>query len=232
MSARLKAVVMDVDGTLYRQQPVRLRMALRLMRHFAVHPSEGIRVMRTIRTYRHAQERLRCLDGAGRASRQMALTAEITGYESDWVRRVVELWMEEIPLDFVGEARFAGVLEFCAWAHERNVALAVLSDYDPRAKLARLSLDAFIDLSGWAQEWDIGVFKPDPKGLLTVLRRLGVEAGNSVYIGDRIDVDGETAIAAGVDGYILTKKQELPNGLRAFRNWTALRSELAARIES
>ncbi len=44
----------------------------------------------------------------------------------------------------------------------------------------------------------VGVFKPDPKGLLVALGQLGVEPGEALYVGDRAEVDGRAAAAAGM----------------------------------
>jgi FMN phosphatase YigB (HAD superfamily) len=55
----LKAILIDVDGTLYRQSVVRKAMIMRLLRYSAAAPVRGIRSLRIIAAYRRAQEVLR-----------------------------------------------------------------------------------------------------------------------------------------------------------------------------
>jgi FMN phosphatase YigB (HAD superfamily) len=226
----LRAVVLDVDGTLYRQWPVRLRMMAGLLRHLAANPREGGKVLRVLRAYRLAQERLRLCGETGMASRQIEMAAELTGYQLAWVRSTVKTWMEERPLEYVRRARQPGVLEFCDWANQRGIALAALSDYDPRAKLAVLSLDRRVPVAACAQDPDINVFKPHPAGMSKVLDRIGVSRKNAIYVGDRPEVDGALAIAAGVQGYILGTSKHVPAGLTAVRDWSTLQAELTSQI--
>ena len=227
---KLRAVILDVDGTLYRQWPVRLRMMAGLLRHLAADPREGGRVLRVLRAYRLAQERLRLCGETGLASRQVELAAELTGYEVAWVRSTVKSWMEERPLEYVRRARQPGVLEFCEWAAQRGITLAALSDYDPRAKLAVLSLDRRVLVAACAQDPDINVLKPHPAGMFKLLERIGVDRQNAIYVGDRPEVDGALAVAAGVQGYILGTSKHVPAGVTAVRDWPTLQAELTSQI--
>ena len=93
---RLRAVVMDVDGTLYRQAPVRGRMAMHQVAHLAAHPLRGWRVVHALRHYRRAQEHLRA--SGGPASDQVKETASATGYATDWVEATMRCWMDQMPL--------------------------------------------------------------------------------------------------------------------------------------
>ena len=52
------AVILDVDGTMYAQRPVRLGMLLRLSAHTLRHPWEGLACARALGAYRRAQEQL------------------------------------------------------------------------------------------------------------------------------------------------------------------------------
>ncbi len=45
---------------------------------------------------------------------------------------------------------------------------------------------------------DVGAAKPDPSGLLMMIRRLGVSKEQALYVGDSY-IDAQTAMAAGVD---------------------------------
>ena len=78
-----------------------------------------------------------------------------------------------------------------------------LSDYPADAKLER-SASPSVDTLLCAQSPDIDAFKPNPRGLLVALERLESGRAESLYIGDRVDVDAATAAAAGVPCAILT----------------------------
>ena len=51
---------------------------------------------------------------------------------------------------------------------------------------------------------EVGVEKPEPAAFLTALERLGVSAGEAVFIGDNPDGDIRGAIGAGIGMTILT----------------------------
>src|SRR5438105_8377740 len=96
----VKAVVFDLDGTLYEQAPLRRAMALRLVRSHAAHPVHAGRTVRILRAYRRAQEQLRGnVAGIDLAAAQIAIAAERTGVSRDEVARCVERWMDVGPLD-------------------------------------------------------------------------------------------------------------------------------------
>ena len=56
---RIRAVVFDVDGTLYRQAPLRVLIGSELALYVARHPFQGRRLTRALTAYRREQERLR-----------------------------------------------------------------------------------------------------------------------------------------------------------------------------
>ena len=226
----LKAVIMDMDGTLYRQPPVQRRMALRLLQFTLRNPSTGWRIIASLRAYRHAQEWLRTAPAdQGGARDQLELACRATGFSSDFVRRSVENWMEIEPLAAISQSMHSGVMEFADWARRRGLKLAVVSDYDPRKKIEALGLIPYIDVAVWAQEDEVGVFKPKPRGLEVALRRLSIEPDEAIYVGDRPEVDGAAAIAAKVPGILLGRDRS-PRiaGLTRVPDWPALKVLLEA----
>src|SRR5687768_121392 len=58
-SRGISTLVFDVDGTLYRQRPVRWRMLARLLSRAAFRPGEMVPAVRALRSYRRAQEEMR-----------------------------------------------------------------------------------------------------------------------------------------------------------------------------
>lgn len=204
--AAVKAVVFDVDGTLYHQSPMRRAMALRLARAHALRPLRGWRTMRIISAYRHAQESMRDDAVVGDLhAEQIQAAADRTGSDPGDVAQCVARWMDDEPLQLLGRYVRSGMAELLDSLRSRGVRLAVLSDYPAEAKLTAMGLSGKFDVVLCAQDPDIGVFKPDPHGILVALDRLGVEPGEALYIGDRVDVDAVAAHAAGVACVILTE---------------------------
>lgn len=199
-SLTLRAVVLDVDGTLYDQRPLRLAMAWRLGRYCAGSPREGLPALRIIRAYRRAQEVLRhAVPGREPlAGWQLRIAAESVGVEEELVRQVVERWMEREPLDLLRRGLRPGLGDFLAEAKRRGLRLAALSDYPLRAKLGALGLEAAFDARVCAQDPEVNRLKPDPRGLRVALARLDAAAAEALYVGDRPDVDAAAARAAGM----------------------------------
>jgi phosphoglycolate phosphatase/putative hydrolase of the HAD superfamily len=204
----LKALVFDIDGTLYRQSPLRRAIMLRLLAMSAAHPVRGWETIRVLRAYRRAQETLRHAPVAGDvASAQIRLACQRTNVDRESVVRHVSRWMEREPLTYLPRCVQPDVLEFLGECRARGIRLAALSDYPADAKLAALGLTDLFDVVLSAQAPDVNVFKPNPRGLLAALERLGATAAESLYVGDRADVDAPTAHAAGVRCAILTGRR-------------------------
>ncbi|MBV9357800.1 MAG: HAD family hydrolase [Chloroflexi bacterium] len=205
----LRAVVLDLDGTLYRQAPVRRAMLLRLGRVHALRPWRGAQTLRVLRAYRGAQEDLRvqsALPHPDLAAAQLRLASERSGTKLTAVTTIVQRWMEREPLDVLPQAIRPGVRDFLEACRAADIRLGLLSDYPAEAKLRALELDSFFDVVVTAQMTEVGVFKPNPRGLLLALARLGVEPREGLYIGDRPEVDAGAAEAAGVACRILTRR--------------------------
>ncbi len=214
---KLKAIVFDVDGTLYRQGPLRRAMALKLLRAHAVRPVHGFRTFRVLSAYRQAQEHLR--DGsvsADLADAQIQFACDRTNIDRAFVAECVARWMEQEPLSILSSFVWPGLGEFLKACKGRGLRLGVLSDYPAEAKLDALGLTELFDVVLCAQAPDIGVFKPHPRGLHVALQKLGATPAETLYVGDRVDADAAAAAAAGVPCAILTQATSSRTG----RTWT------------
>ena len=203
---RYRLVIFDMDGTLYRQRPVQVAMAAKLLADALL--TRRTTTLRTVRAFRHCRETL--LDGSTDLARdQYAVSAGMLGTTAEAVRAVTERWIEQEPLGILGRHRLAGVAELFASLRERGKTIAILSDYPAAAKLAALGLDAhFI---ACATDPDINRLKPHPRGIETLLQRAGVNREQCLMIGDRDDRDGEAARRAGVDCLILSRRASAAN---------------------
>jgi FMN phosphatase YigB (HAD superfamily) len=229
----IRAIVTDVDGTLYRQAYVRMRMAATLLRFGAGNPAAGWRTMRVLRAYRQAQEVLRATGDAGSAHEQVNWAASCTGYEKSFVSECVHRWIETEPLSKLLPARYGGLEQFCKWAQSNGLRMVALSDYNAFPKIRALGLESYFEAAVCASDPEVGIFKPNPRGLQVALARVGVTPDEAVYVGDRLDVDGETAIAGGVMGFVLTSRNiRCPAGVRPVRSWFEVRAALQGLLNS
>jgi putative hydrolase of the HAD superfamily len=200
------AVVFDLDGTLYRQKRVQLGMLGKLVWAGLSDPIAGARRFRVLSAYRRSQEELRKHQHfiADLEAEQLAVASRRCGAPVEEVESVVAEWMHRRPLPLLGRALRKGTAEFLDRLKTKGLRLAVFSDYPAEAKLEAMGIRNRFDEVVCAQEPEIRRFKPDPRGLEVVLERLGVDAEQAIYVGDRPKVDGEAARRAGMDAVIVT----------------------------
>lgn len=95
---------------------------------------------------------------------------------------------------------YPGVLDALDELHTR-VPLGLISDGDPviqRTKLGALGLARFFTSVVFSDELGRAHRKPDPLPFRVALTRLGVDAGDTVYVGDRPRKDVAGAVGAGL----------------------------------
>jgi phosphoglycolate phosphatase len=191
-------VVFDVDGTLYDQKRLRLKM-LRLLLADAW-KTRSMDTLRTLRTFRHVREALGDEENPDFMQAQYARTAQAHAKNKAAIATLTSDWLERRPLPFLAGCRYPHVKELFAALRQAGKQVAVFSDYPARDKLAALGLEAHPVVT--ATDPEIGRLKPDPSGLLDILRRTQVPAARTLMIGDRFDRDAEAARRAGVPALI------------------------------
>lgn len=184
---RYDLVVFDMDGTLYDQRRLRLRMAALLAAE--VLRTRSLAVPRVLAAFRRQREALAQAEAGDFLHRQY----QLPGHSPDAVRALVREWMERRPLPLLRSCRVRGADRLLAALCARGAA-ALFSDYPVDAKLASLGLAATYRIS--AEE--TGRPKPAPAGLQHLMDRAGTSPGRTLMIGDRPDRDGEAARRAGV----------------------------------
>jgi FMN phosphatase YigB (HAD superfamily) len=196
---QLNAIIFDVDGTLYRQGPVRWQMLLRILRAHVTTPIRGIATLKAISAFRKAQESLRgreCTwDDAVQA--QLNLACEKSGLPVAMIRQLVARWMEEEPLDVLPQALRKGTFQMLTEARRSGLRIGAYSDYPALEKLRAMNIALFFDVVVSAQDSEVSRFKPDPRGLEVTLRRLGAKPDESLYVGDR-QIDAVAASRSGM----------------------------------
>ncbi len=206
-------------------------MAARLVRRHVSAPARGYETFRILSAYRRAQETLRSRSPLTSVSdlhgEQLGLTCTLSGFSSDTVANCVRTWFELEPLTMIRRFIRPGLEEFLLSARSHGVMLAVLSDYPANEKLRALGVESYFHVVACAQDAEIQCFKPDPAGLLHVLKRLNVDKENALYIGDRVEVDAEAARRAGIRGAIVGGRPASESGeLLIAANFHQLQSAL------
>jgi putative hydrolase of the HAD superfamily len=194
----VRLVVFDVDGTLYRQRPLRLRMA-RDMLLYALRQRD-LTPIRVLRVYRTIREELGEAETQDFNAVLLERTAAKTGVSKDKIEALVSEWMEKRPLVQLASCRYPALVELFQALKARGKQIGILSDYPVEAKLERLGL--FADHIVWAGQDEVGVLKPHPRGLQHVMAEADVQPTETVLIGDRADRDGAAAQRSGTHALI------------------------------
>lgn len=193
MEAVRKAWLVDLDGTLYSQRPVRLLMAAELaLRGWS---SAGM-----LRRFREEHERVRELGLEGDPfALQIQRTAEALGLPADAVEGQVRRWMIERPGRWLARFRRQALLAEIEAFRVTGGRTALVSDYPARSKLEALGASRLFDtIVASGEPGGPRRLKPHPEGYLLAAARLEVEPSACLVIGDRDDADGEAARAAGM----------------------------------
>jgi FMN phosphatase YigB (HAD superfamily) len=203
----IRAVLFDVDGTLYHQRPLQIVMAaeLGLVPWGRQAPWRVPRLWRLLSAFRHVREELR---GLGRpelplARLQFTAAAARTGADPDELERVVEEWIYRRPLKHLPRVVREGTSHVLAELQRRGLATGVFSDYPVAAKLDAMQLRQHVNLELDATDAAINAFKPHPRGLLAACEQWGLPPSSVLYVGDREDVDARGAASAGMPCAIL-----------------------------
>jgi len=204
----IKAVIFDVDGTLYDQKKMRLKMLWEMGKSTLIN-FKTIKELLIVWKYRRFRE-----ENLTNAVQQYRRTAQATRTDVETVRQVVQDWLINRPLPYLAGCRYPGVLELFAFLRDEGVGIGVFSDYPAREKLAGLELQA--DAIVWSAEETVNHYKPGPEGLVETARRLEIPVENCLFIGDRDDLDGECARRAGMPYLILDRKKDFMEQVAVF----------------
>ena len=189
-------MLFDLDGTLYRQAPMRAFMALELMTLAIRRPFGAPRQLRALKEYRRAQETLRT--GQATAAGQLEMAVERSGVPAEELSALVNEWMLERPLKYLPMCRATGLDGLMNLLERRALPLGLFSDYPAAGKLRALGLASRFQIALCSTDPDIGAFKPNPRGFEVACARLGLPPSEVLMVGDRAEVDGEGARAAGM----------------------------------
>jgi FMN phosphatase YigB (HAD superfamily) len=197
-----KAIIFDLDGTLYRMKP-----SMRpLMTLFAVP-----RVTMLPR-FTKGREAFAGMDLGSRDALMAGICRKLAGGDASGARDT-RAWIEGVFYPaFVRTMRFMrgsrpGLVELLQRLRRRGIKLAVVSDYSRVAERLRALCIPPTHFDAIASCEEAGALKPCERAFSDVARPWGFAAAEILVIGDRTDTDGAAATRAGMQFLRITDKQ-------------------------
>lgn len=193
---KISAVIFDLDGTLYNNKWLPLRLVL----------ADLPKVM-TLVAERKARKAIKGIDYQNEEGVFNALFSKIAEYRNNYSVQKAAEWYKEryMPAQVAVLALYFSprpcVDELLKSLREQGVKTILYSDYDfAEEKLEALNIDpALFDHIVSAPE--LGGLKPCRQSIERLIDRYGLDSATTLMVGDRDDTDGETARCAGLDFY-------------------------------
>ena len=191
-----KAWVLDFDGTLFYQLPMRIFMAAWLVLYYFPRPHRWKEIF-LLMEYRRLREKLFAADSEN--SHQLQLENLSTRYNMsvEKILSVMQTWMIEKPKVLIKIFQRKPLIEAVKAAKLRGVKIVIYSDNPVAEKIK--ALDFTPEYAFWSDDDLIKCMKPNPTGLKNIIGLLKLNREEILYIGDRDDRDGACAKNADVD---------------------------------
>jgi HAD superfamily hydrolase (TIGR01549 family) len=224
----IRAVLFDVDGTLYAQLPLRAVMACEMALATASLRAKGREEVRRVLAFRSLREDLRMTATPAEPLErlQYSVVSERLQCSVADVETAVSEWIYRRPTRWLRYCRRPGLERLLDFLERRGISRGVFSDYPAQDKIAALGLHGRFDVVVSAIDADVGAFKPDARGFLTAARRWNLPAERVLYVGDRADVDAAGAAAAGMACAVLTRSRRRQTGFIPIRGFKELQRVL------
>jgi len=206
----IKALCLDIDGTLYPKRMLNLRM----MR--SVFPSLllGLRFNAVRQKYRIVQEEQDTKPESrdGLLSRQAKLMLERFGKpvteESTLLmrKRIDNQFYDAWQRTFLSIKAYAHMREALVMAKRIGLEIVVFSDFPVEQKLKTLGIADLVDVALSSE--DSGYLKPSPKAFSYLLEQVKASPGEVLYVGDSYSKDCQGAKRAGMHSALITSSKK------------------------
>ncbi len=200
---KIKVVIFDVDGTLYRQSKLRKKMLVSLLSYYSLRPWR-LKEMLMLHHFRAEREKRTGNPCANLEEAQYAWCAAKGNFPVATIKKVIGKWIFTYPNQHLAGCIYPGTAAFFDALRRHGKKIAIYSDYKAEDKLKAMNLQA--DLVVASTDSEIDRLKPDPTALHYIMRKLGVSPEECLFIGDRQELDGACAINAEMP-YLIVDKQ-------------------------
>jgi haloacid dehalogenase superfamily, subfamily IA, variant 1 with third motif having Dx(3-4)D or Dx(3-4)E len=182
-----QAIIVDMDGTLYYQKPVRLAIFKEMLLRFWRLPDFLL-----VKKYRQLYEQ--GYDEKERLSRLPERASQ-----------VIREWLVERPLPFVCKYKDTELIDLLVGIAIQEIPVIVYSDYPVKEKLSAMGFSP--QLCYTADE--LGKMKPEASKLIDILLMQGINPKKCLVIGDRYEKDGKLAENMGADYLLLPRERAM-----------------------
>ena len=186
---RFPAVAFDLDGTLYPNYRLNVRLVPFILKE-----------QRLLRAFGKARTILR-KSGRGVVGdfyeEQAKIVGEILGENAEKVKDKIEKLIYRGWEDHFKKVRlFPHVTETLDALRKNGITLGLLSDFPPETKLKNLGIFDCWDMIVCSEQ--IGYLKPDTASLLEMAKRMGAAPEQILYVGNSVSYDVAGAHKAGM----------------------------------
>jgi putative hydrolase of the HAD superfamily len=201
MEHKLGAVAFDLDGTLYPNYRLNLRLIPFALREFPLLLALG-RARDRLRGKHCPREPL--LPGEDYYGAQARLMAAQLGRtdRAEVGEKVERLIYRGWESHFTKIKLYPRVGETLDKLRRAGLKLALLSDFPPEGKLRALGLEGIWDLVLCSEV--LGALKPDPLPFECLARGLGLEPSRILYVGNSLAYDVRGALNAGLKAALIS----------------------------
>jgi HAD superfamily hydrolase (TIGR01549 family) len=188
-------IIFDVDGTLYDQGRLRRIMTRKLLLRLLSFRL-SLKDLRIVSCFRKEREMRKGYRSANLGAEQYSWCADKLMLPEEKIRKTIEYTMHKMPLAVMDKVRYAGVDKFFAALREKMIKIVIYSDYPAAEKMKAMGLP--YDACYCSSDKGVDQLKPASRVLKMICSHMNVSPENSLYIGDREEVDGEGARGAGI----------------------------------
>ncbi|HCU58790.1 MAG TPA: hypothetical protein DIC64_02280 [Alphaproteobacteria bacterium] len=186
-----KAVIVDLDGTLYYQRPVQICMAVEMLAYYILH-FWRINELKQILVYRHQHNNEENFDLHTFCIKQRT--------NNKTINKLIQKWLFLKPLKWIKLFKDKNLISYLEEI-QKIIPVIVYSDYETHQKLEALNFKP--DFEFFFDAKNIRFLKPNPQGLSYITERLKLTPKEIFVIGDRQNKDGLAASTFGAEYLIL-----------------------------
>jgi putative hydrolase of the HAD superfamily len=223
---KIKALIFDIDGTVYSNTLMYLYTLPLMLRH----PRTMITFAKARRLLHYCSEDIDA-SGLGFKAYQARMLGEMRGISSEEAQRNLDSFRTSWEKIFDTVRPYKGFKESIIFFKEAGLKTGLLSDFPLGKKMERLGLSGLWDAELCTE--DAGALKPDPRSFLQVASLLGTAPEEVLFVGNSHKFDVIGAKKAGMLAAHLRWRGPVKNSLAdfTFYHYKDLRKRVAGLLQ-